>query len=78
MNIEKVTFTFKMSPEENLALVQKALKEAVTSGDRMTINQMYGHYVKTLPQHVKLLKLEMENNLQSDGESSRIEFAIAQ
>lgn len=80
MDLSQVDFTFNKTPEENLALFQQALKEAETPKDRITVNQMYSSYVKTLPHQQKLLKMELEKaeaETRKEGEP-RIEFAISE
>lgn len=80
MNIKDVTFTFHKSAEENLSLMQQALKEAETPNDRTIINQMYNHYVKTLPHHARLVKAEqdLQNRAEQDDGEKTIQFAIVE
>lgn len=74
-------FTFERTPEQNLQLYQKALNECEIPKDRITLNQMYGNYVKTLPHHQRLLKMQEDKEKQhseSTGETPKIEFAVVE
>lgn len=74
-------FTFERTPEQNLQTYQKALNQCDIPKDRITLNQMYGNYVKTLPHHQRLMKIMEDNekqNSDSSAETPKIEFAVVE
>ena len=73
-------FSLKKTPETNLQLCQRLLKESHTADQTRLYQTLYSNYCKTLPHHIKLKKLEQseKDEVEEEHVSKRIQFKFAE